>query len=86
MFKKYIHHIYYYSGLVAAFVLLGLYAYIENTKIAFMYVGIFASVFYVGWALLHHYIHHEMHLKIVLEYVIIGVLGISAVYFMLSIY
>lgn len=48
-----------------------------------MGVTIFMSAFYVGWALLHHFIHHDIHAKIVVEYVLIGMLGISAVYFTL---
>jgi hypothetical protein len=48
-----------------------------------MGVTIFMSFFYVAWAILHHYIHHDIHAKVVIEYVLIGMMGIAVVYFTL---
>lgn len=49
-----------------------------------MMIIILMTFFYVAWALLHHYIEHDLHAKIVIEYVLIGALGISLVYFTIS--
>lgn len=40
-------------------------------------VIIFVSIisFYIVWTIMHHYLHHVLTMKIVLEYVLIGVLG-----------
>ena len=39
--------------------------------------------FYILWGVIHHYIHHDLHPKVVLEYVLMGVLAITVVYFLL---
>lgn len=38
------------------------------------------GIAYVVWGLIHHYIHEELHLSIVIEYVSVALLGIIAVY------
>ena len=35
-----------------------------------------ASVSYVSWGLIHHYIHKDLHLSVILEYVSIAILGL----------
>ena len=39
--------------------------------------------FYLVWTILHHYFHHTLTKKIVLEYVLIGLLGALALLFVL---
>lgn len=77
-------HVGYYVGLLIVFgaglVLISQAFHSLNLVMA---VTIFMAVFYVGWALLHHYIHHDIHAKIVVEYTLLGALGISVVYFTL---
>ena len=41
------------------------------------------SGLYVLWASLHHYLHHDLHTKIVVEYVLVSFLGISMTFFLL---
>ena len=45
-------------------------------------VIILITFFYIVWGVLHHYIHHDLTAKIMLEYVLIGVLGISVIFFL----
>lgn len=77
-------HIWYYAGLVIvlsiSFLLILQTSYDKNIQ---MGIGLIMAFFYVGWALLHHVVHHDIHIKIVLEYVLFGVLGISILYFTL---
>jgi len=40
--------------------------------------------FYVVWGVLHHFINHDLTLKIVIEYIVIGSLGIALVFFLLK--
>lgn len=47
-------------------------------------IVLFAMVaFYLLWTILHHKIHHTLTKKIVLEYILIGVLGALALLFVL---
>ena len=46
-----------------------------------MITVILTSFFYVGFALLHHYLKNDLSVKVVIEYVLIASLGISIVYF-----
>lgn len=41
-------------------------------------------ILYVVWGILHHYINHELTLKIVVEYSLIGLLGVSILFFVMS--
>lgn len=40
-------------------------------------------VLYVFWAIVHHIIHHDVTAKIVIEYVLMGSLGITLILFLL---
>lgn len=78
-------HLWYYSGLLIvsllALSLLWMTAYDGALQMA---VIVLMSLFYVVWGLLHHFMHHDLHIKIVLEYILIGALGISIVFFILG--
>jgi len=39
---------------------------------------------YILWGLLHHALHHDLDIKIMLEYVLMGVLGVAAVLLLLK--
>ena len=40
--------------------------------------------FYVAWGVLHHALHHTLVAKIVLEYVLLAILGITIVLFLIQ--
>ncbi|HUD04936.1 MAG TPA: hypothetical protein VMR59_03045 [Patescibacteria group bacterium] len=40
-------------------------------------------LFYILWGVLHHLINHELSARIVIEYILIGVLGLSILFFMM---
>lgn len=40
--------------------------------------------FYVVWGILHHLINHNLSTKIVIEYILVGSLGLSIVFFLLE--
>ncbi|HSA84343.1 MAG TPA: hypothetical protein VLF20_05685 [Patescibacteria group bacterium] len=44
----------------------------------------FMAVFYIVWAILHHWLHHSLSKKIVIEYVLIGLLGVVVVLFFIG--
>jgi hypothetical protein len=43
------------------------------------------SVIYVFSAIVHHYLSHDVHPKIVVEYILMGALGIAVTFFLLRI-
>ena len=35
------------------------------------------SIAYVSWGLVHHYLHRDLHLSVVIEYILIASLGLT---------
>lgn len=54
----------------------------HNVQVQILIVAV-ASFFYAIWGILHHYIMHDIHVKIVVEYVLIGLLGVTLTAFFL---
>jgi hypothetical protein len=69
------HFPHYFSLLgIFAFGLLGFFLFPYDKK--FLVALSFAlSLSYVSWGIIHHYIHEELYLSIVLEYVAVAILG-----------
>ncbi len=78
-------HLWYHVGLLIVLVLSLSLLWMSAYDRAFqMAVLVLMSLFYALWGLLHHYRHHDLHMKIVLEYILIGALGISIAFFVLG--
>ena len=43
-------------------------------------ITIAMGVSYVAWGVIHHYLHRDLHLSVVLEYMAVAVVGIVIVY------
>jgi hypothetical protein len=56
----------------------------EDTKTQAMLIPMTATCYFL-WSLLHHYIHHELHLWVVVEYMLFAVLGIVLSLYLFSI-
>ena len=85
MFKKINEHIAYYISLIAIFVL-GIFLMSSATpnKQLQMFIFVIMAFFYVIWGVLHHFINHELSSKIVVEYILIGALGVAIMFFLLK--
>lgn len=74
--KNFIKHISHYFSLITIFVagIVGFYvfAYDQSFQVA---VVIAMSLAYISWGVIHHAIHKELCLAIVLEYTAIAILG-----------
>lgn len=46
-----------------------------------IFIIVLTVVFYVFWGIMHHKINHDLSTKIVIEYLLIGLLGISIIFF-----
>jgi lipopolysaccharide export LptBFGC system permease protein LptF len=85
MSKKINEHVLYYISLVIIFALGSLLiSSVAPNKLLQLLIFILIAVFYVIWGILHHLINHEITSKIVVEYILIGVLGIAIMFFLLK--
>lgn len=53
----------------------------KNIQMAFV---VLTTIFYVGWGILHHAVNHDITTKIVVEYVLMGSLGMAVILFILQ--
>jgi hypothetical protein len=84
MYKKFRKHLGYYISLILILSLGLISILLANPNVKTQAVIVFITVFfYVLWGMLHHLINHELTLRIVIEYVLIGVLGMSILFFTL---
>ncbi len=84
MYKKFKKHLGYYISLIAILALGLILILLTSPDVTMQATIVFLTVFfYVLWGILHHLINHELTLRIVIEYVLIGALGISILFFML---
>ncbi|HEX8931999.1 MAG TPA: hypothetical protein VF810_02490 [Patescibacteria group bacterium] len=77
-------HIWYYSGFIlvefTGLIILFSLSYDRYLQILTL---LFMTLFYLLWSLVHHYFHHNLTPKIVIEYMLIGILGIVIALFFL---
>jgi hypothetical protein len=69
-------------ALILSFGLLLVYLSAPNRGLQIMIV-VLTAVFYVFWGIMHHLINHDLHAKIVVEYMLIGGLGLTIVFLIL---
>jgi hypothetical protein len=41
-----------------------------------IYISIAVAVSYVCWGIIHHYLHKDLYLEVVIEYLVVAVLGL----------
>lgn len=85
MMKKENSHLGYYISLTVllllGFTLASLFSFDKKLQ---MIIVVITVLFYVVWGILHHLINHDLSIKIVVEYILIGSLGLTAVFFLLK--
>ena len=77
-------HLGYYFSLVAILFFGFLTVIFLQDKSSQLLVLILTALFYILWGIIHHHLHHDLTAKIVVEYVLMGALGISAVFLLLK--
>jgi hypothetical protein len=45
-----------------------------NANMQAIYISMIAFIYFL-WAMVHHYVHHELHPRVVVEYMLIVILG-----------
>ncbi|OGH03101.1 MAG: hypothetical protein A2798_01580 [Candidatus Levybacteria bacterium RIFCSPHIGHO2_01_FULL_37_17] len=82
--KKFLKHFGYYSSMILIFTLGFLASTVSYPNLPLVFtVLILTVVFYVIWGIAHHKINHDLSTKILLEYLLIGFLGISIIFFII---
>ena len=82
MKKNILNHLTYYLFLIAIFIfgfMASVFVYPNLTLQIFIISA--TIIFYVLWGILHHKITHELTTKIMVEYILIGILGLSVIFF-----
>lgn len=82
MTKNLLKHLGYYFSLIAIFAVglfLTLISYPNRSLEIFVIIA--TIIFYVVWGILHHLYTHELTAKIMVEYILIGILGLSVIFF-----
>ncbi|MBI4089612.1 MAG: hypothetical protein HY424_02795 [Candidatus Levybacteria bacterium] len=86
MLARVYKHSGYYISLIAILSLGFLLAYTNNSSRSFQIgVVIATTFFYVLWGMIHHLLNHDLSMKIVVEYILIGVFGLTIIFFLLNV-
>jgi len=85
MLKRMSEHTVYYISLVTILSLSFLLAYSSSDRGFQIGVIVATTFFYVLWGIMHHLMNHDLNMKIVIEYVLIGVFGLTIIFFLLSV-
>lgn len=84
MYKNFKKHLGYYLSLITILVLGLVLVLLASPNIDLQVIITLLTVFfYILWGLFHHLTNHELTVKIVIEYVLVGVLGVSILFFLL---
>ncbi|MDO8451492.1 MAG: hypothetical protein Q7S76_01350 [bacterium] len=65
--------------IILALLLIGgvsLFSYVQGNQYLELAVGILVASSYVAWGILHHALMHDLHHKVVIEYVLVGSIAI----------
>lgn len=57
---------------------------VSGSKSIQLFVGIVTAIAYIAWGLLHHALQKDLHPKVVIEYVLIGVISVVLLIVMLG--
>lgn len=84
MIKKLFKHLGYYLSMLIIFSLGFIASLISYPNLALVFtVLVITVIFYIIWGIVHHKINHDLSVKIAVEYLLIGLLGISIIFFVI---
>ena len=85
MIKKFLKHLNYYLLLLIIFSVVVIATVFASPNVNLQVATIVTTVvLYVFWGILHHKINHELTRKITVEYLLIGLLGLSIIFFIFT--
>lgn len=85
MIKNLKEHFFYYLFLIGIIVL-GIFLVLQTSYDKNLQATVFSIVIflYVLWGLFHHYVNHDLNVKIVIEYILIGSFGMALFLFLIK--
>lgn len=85
MMKKLNKHLGYYMSLLVIFATGFLLTVLVSPNFNIQKIVIIATIVaYVFWGIFHHYKNHELTGRIMVEYILIGLLGLSILFFVIE--
>lgn len=85
MFDRISKHIGYYISLILILTFGFILVYVNSSNKSFQIEIVIAiTLFYILWGILHHLLNHDLNTKIVIEYILIGCLGLGIMLFLLK--
>lgn len=61
-----------------------LFAYFAYNEAVRLYIAVIAAAYYFLWGVLHHYLHKDLTIEIVIEYLAYAVFGVSVIFSILN--
>ncbi len=74
------HYMVLFGILLAAFAGLILFSYDKNFQVA---IALALLLSYVAWGVTHHYLHRDLHIETVIEYLVVATLGFVLIFSMI---
>lgn len=56
----------------------------QNTSLEAFFIFMIA-ILYFTWSMVHHYIHHDLHVRVVIEYILIVALGLVLSFYLFQV-
>lgn len=56
----------------------------QSNKIFQIGAVVAVTFFYILWGMIHHLLNHDLNVKIVIEYILIGTFGLTIIFFLFS--
>lgn len=79
--KRWAKHLPHYLSLIGVFVagIIGIY-FFSYDKFFQMAIIVAMAASYVAWGIVHHWVHKDLYLSVVVEYIIVSILGVILVF------
>lgn len=71
------HYMLLFGILFAGFAGLILFSYDKNFQTA---IAVSSALTYIGWGIIHHHLHKDLHLETVIEYIAVATLGFVIIF------
>ncbi len=70
------HYLHFFILLMILGMGIGLFFYTQNNRSLQLVVGVSTAVAYVAWGLIHHALQRDLYPKVMVEYVLMGLIAI----------
>jgi len=79
MSKKVLRKVNFIVLILMLFVGILLFSSFRTDKIAQIYIGMLISALYVAWGVLYHFLEDGLHIQVVIEYLLVGLIAMALI-------